>query len=89
MHDEDIMFCPEVKMIEINPGFRDGYLPVYGNLTVSDLERAFLDVLGLFVQIFRKNGTPVEESCKMVSFLLERQGYQVTEGFPTYIESIY
>jgi hypothetical protein len=89
IHGQNFMFCPEVKMIEINPGFRDGMLPVSGSLTVSDLEQAIFEEFGLFAQVFRKNGNPMEETSRMKNYLSERAEYPVNEGFPTYREPYY
>src|SRR5450755_1950570 len=89
IQSQDIMFCPEVRMIEINPGFRDGRIGIPGSLRVTDLEQAFFEKFGLFVQVFRKNGSPVEEASRMSHFLLERTTYLVKEGFPAYSEGVY
>ena len=78
---QDIMFCPEVRMIDLNSRFQDDILNISSSLTVSDLEHAFLEKFGLFVQVFRKNGNAIEESYPLCDFLLEKINYKIRHAY--------
>jgi hypothetical protein len=86
---QNIMFCPEVKMSEINSNFKDGKLMVSSIMTVSELEQTFYDKFGLFVQVSRKNGSQVTESSLINNFILKETKYQEYKDFPAYVETVY
>ena len=77
----DIMICPDAKMHEIIPFFHDHLIHIHEKMTVSQLEEIFLKKSGLSVQIFRKNGSAVEESSPMIDFLLEDENHNSSRGF--------
>ncbi|HEY4935289.1 MAG TPA: hypothetical protein VII44_01840 [Puia sp.] len=86
---QNLMFCPEVKMSDINPNFRDGMLMLSGKMTVSELEQIFYNKFGLSVQVSQRNGSPVMESSMMKDFLFKHNNRREYEGFPAFGEAVY
>ncbi|HTS44829.1 MAG TPA: hypothetical protein VMH01_10560 [Puia sp.] len=54
--NQSILFCPEVKMIEMNKNLEKGEIEIGDATTVSQLESGLFDRFGLTAQVARKSG---------------------------------
>jgi hypothetical protein len=77
---QDIMICPDAKMYQINPYLQDHLIPIHERMTVSQFEEIFKKKSGVSIQVFRKNGSVVEESSLLIDFLLEDENHKSGRG---------
>jgi hypothetical protein len=86
---QNILFCEDVRMGDIHLGFRDGTIMVSDSMTVSELEKAFFDKLGLLVQISRKSEMSGQETSELDNSLLNQANRSEREVLPPHVKIVY
>jgi hypothetical protein len=66
-------FSPEVKMLDMNPSFRNGDLELGDEMQVVELEKKLLEQFGLHAQISRRSGNLWMETSKTNAWTLRQQ----------------
>lgn len=67
---ENILFCLDIKMNQIDVGFQGGFVTIFENMTIAKLEEAFYDKWGMVVEISRKNNHPELDSMSIDHYSL-------------------
>ena len=68
---ENILYCPEVRMRDIDFSFQDGLIMISENMTVGDLEQVFYEKWTMLVQVTRKNKIPETDQTTIDHYLLK------------------
>lgn len=86
---ENILFCLDIKMNQIDLGFQGGFVTIFENMTIAKLEQAFHDKWGLVVEISRKNSHSELDSASIDHYSLAHANQEETAMNFTGKEIIY
>lgn len=73
------MLDSDLTIGEVHKDDSSGIININGLMTVAELEAAFKDVYGLFVQVFRKSGTVWLQTIRTDNWTLAEQNHKASE----------
>jgi hypothetical protein len=68
-----VMFCPECRILDINPSFQDGKTEIKDGMTVYEMESEIQHIFGLHAEISSKIGDRIILTSQITHWLLNEK----------------